>query len=314
MGGKKESKAAYFEKLEALLKEYKSIFIVTVDNVSSQQMHEIRQSLRGEGVVLMGKNTMVRRALKGLINDYPEYERLLPHVKGNVGFVFTNADLKDTREKILSNRVAAPARAGAVAPGDVYIPAGNTGMEPGKTSFFQALGVPTKIARGTIEITSDLKLIEAGNKVGASEATLLNLLNISPFTYGMGIYQIYDNGQTFDASVLDIEESQLLKAFSSAIATIASISLATGFPTLPSVMHSVVNSYKKVLSVAIETDYEWEEIAELKDRIANPDKYASAGPAAAATSGGDAPAAKEEAKEEEKEESEDEDMGFGLFD
>ena len=70
------------EKLEQLLKEYKSIFIVTVDNVSSQQMHEIRQSLRGEGVVLMGKNTMVRRALKGLINDSPEYERLLPHVKG----------------------------------------------------------------------------------------------------------------------------------------------------------------------------------------------------------------------------------------
>ncbi|KAI8940228.1 hypothetical protein NX059_003932 [Plenodomus lindquistii] len=315
MGGKKESKAVYFEKLETLLKEYKSIFIVTVDNVSSQQMHEIRHSLRGEGVVLMGKNTMVRRALKGLINDSPEYERLLPHVKGNVGFVFTNSDLKEIRDKILANRVAAPARAGALAPGDVFVPAGNTGMEPGKTSFFQALGVPTKIARGTIEITADLKLIEAGNKVGASEATLLNLLGISPFTYGMGIHQIYDNGQTFEPSVLDIEESQLLKAFSSAIATIASISLATNFPTLPSVMHSVVNSYKKVLSVAIETDYEWEEITELKDRIANPDKYASAGPAAgAAASGGDAPAAKEEAKEEEKEESEDDDMGFGLFD
>ena len=187
-------------------------------------------------------------------------------------------------------------------------------MEPGKTSFFQALGVPTKIARGTIEITADLKLVEAGCKVGASEATLLNMLNISPFTYGMGIYQIYDGGNTFASSVLDIEESQLLKAFSSAIATIASISLAANFPTLPSVMHSVVNSYKKVLSVAIETDYEWEEISELKDRIANPDKYASAGPAAAAPSGGDAPAAKEEAKEEEKEESEDDDMGFGLFD
>ncbi|EAT77462.1 60S acidic ribosomal protein P0 [Parastagonospora nodorum] len=316
MGGKKEFKVAYFEKLETLLKEYKSIFIVTVDNVSSQQMHEIRQSLRGDGVVLMGKNTMVRRALKGLINDSPEYERLLPHVRGNVGFVFTNADLKETRDKILSNRVAAPARAGALAPLDVFVPAGNTGMEPGKTSFFQALGVPTKIARGTIEITADLKLIEAGNKVGASEATLLNLLNISPFTYGMGIYQIYDNGQTFEASVLDIEESQLLKAFSSAIATIASISLATGFPTLPSVMHSVVNSYKKVLAVAIETDYEWEEIAELKDRIANPDKYASAGPAAggAAASSGGAEAAKAEEKEEEKEESEDDDMGFGLFD
>lgn len=90
MGGKKESKTAYFEKLESLLKEYKSIFIVTVDNVSSQQMHEIRQSLRGEGVVLMGKNTMVRRALKGLIADSPEYERLLPHVKGAPSFPFTS--------------------------------------------------------------------------------------------------------------------------------------------------------------------------------------------------------------------------------
>ncbi|KAI7372425.1 60S acidic ribosomal protein, partial [Hortaea werneckii] len=170
------------------------IFVVQVDNVSSQQMHEIRQSLRGEGVVLMGKNTMVRRAIKTFIADFPEWERLLPHVKGNVGFVFTNADLKETRNKILANRVAAPARAGAIAPGDVFVPAGNTGMEPGKTSFFQALGVPTKIARGTIEITTDVRVCEAGARVGASEATLLNMLNISPFTFGMGIEQIYDNG------------------------------------------------------------------------------------------------------------------------
>ncbi|KAL1651384.1 ribosomal protein P0 (A0) (L10E) [Diplodia intermedia] len=313
MGGKSQNKAAYFDKLKALLDEYKSIFIVGVDNVSSQQMHEIRASLRDVAVVLMGKNTMVRRALRGFIGENPEYERLLPHVKGNVGFIFTNGDLKEIRDKILSNRVAAPARAGAVAPADVFVPAGNTGMEPGKTSFFQALGVPTKIARGTIEITSDLKLVEAGSKVGASEATLLNMLNISPFTYGMNVAQIYDNGQTFDSSVLDIEESQLLATFSSAINTIASISLALNYPTLPSVMHSVVNGYKKVLSVAIETDYSWEAIDELKDRIANPDKYASAAPAAAA-GGAAAPAAAAEEKKEEPEESEDEDMGFGLFD
>jgi large subunit ribosomal protein LP0 len=313
MGGKSENKAGYFDKLKGLLEEYSSIFIVGVDNVSSQQMHEIRQSLRGEGVVLMGKNTMVRRAIKGFIADTPEYERLLPYVKGNVGFVFTNADLKTIRDKILANKVAAPARAGAVAPGDVYVPAGNTGMEPGKTSFFQALGVPTKIARGTIEITTDLKLVEAGSKVGASEATLLNMLNISPFTYGMGIFQVYDQGNTFPPSVLDIEEAQLLKSFASAITTIAAISLAANFPTLPSVIHSVVNSYKKVLAVAIETEYSWPEIEDLKDRIANPDAYASAAPAAGESS---APAAEAEAEapaEEEAEESGDEGFG-GLFD
>ncbi|RPB27195.1 60S acidic ribosomal protein P0 [Terfezia boudieri ATCC MYA-4762] len=313
MGGKNDNKAAYFDKLKGLLEEYNSIFIVTVDNVASQQMHEIRQSLRGIGVVLMGKNTMVRRAIRGFIAEFPEYERLLAHVRGNVGFVFTNGDLKDIRDRILANKVAAPARAGAVAPCDVYVPAGNTGMEPGKTSFFQALGVPTKIARGTIEITIDLKLVDAGNKVGASEATLLNMLNISPFTYGMGIAQVYDQGQVFPPSVLDIDDQQLLGSLTSAITTIATISLALNYPTLPSVIHSFFNSYKNLISVALATGYCFPEIEELKDRIANPEAYASAVPVADATSS--APADKAEEKEEsEKEESEDEGGFGGLFD
>ncbi|MCJ1420827.1 ribosomal protein P0 (A0) (L10E) [Xylographa parallela] len=314
MGGRSANKAGYFDKLKGLLEEYNSIFIVTVDNVSSQQMHKIRKSLRGEGVVLMGKNTMVRRAIKGFISDFPEYERLLPHVKGNVGFIFTNADLNKTRDVILAEKVAAPARAGAVAPADVFVPAGNTGMEPGKTSFFQALGVPTKIARGTIEITADLKLVEAGSKVGASEATLLNMLNISPFTYGMGISQIYDQGQTFAPAVLDIEEKQLFDALNSAIKTITTISLAANYPTLPSIIHTLVNGYKKVLAVAIETDYSWPGIDELKDRIANPDAYASSAPVAAAEE--EKPTAAAEAapaEEEPAEESGDEGFG-GLFD
>lgn len=236
----------------------------------------------------------------------------MPFVRGNVGFIFTNGDLKEVKAKILANRVAAPARAGAFAPADVWIPAGNTGMEPGKTSFFQALGVPTKIARGTIEIVSDLKLIEAGLKVGPSEATLLNILNISPFTYGMSIAQVYDNGQTFGADVLDIDDEQLLKSFSQAINTVTAISLATGYPTVPATMHSVINAYKKVLAVAVETEISWPEIEDLKDRIANPDAYAAAAPAAAAASGGAAaPAAAAPAEEEEES---DEDMGFGLFD
>ncbi|KAK0618139.1 60S acidic ribosomal protein P0 [Bombardia bombarda] len=314
MGGKTGNKAGYFDKLKGLLEEYKSIFIVSVDNVSSQQMHEIRQSLRGQGVVLMGKNTMVRRALKTFLTDVPEYERLLPFVKGNIGFVFTNSDLKDIREKILTNKVAAPARAGAIAPADVWVPAGNTGMEPGKTSFFQALGVPTKIARGTIEITTDLKLVEAGLKVGASEATLLNMLNISPFTYGLGITQVYDQGNTFPSEVLDISEDQLLKAFSTAVTTIACLSLAINFPTLPSVIHSVVNSYKKVLAVAIASEYSWPEIDELKDRIANPDAYAAAAPAASTETA--AAATETKAAESDDESAEDsDDGGFGgMFD
>ncbi|SCU80531.1 LAMI_0B02806g1_1 [Lachancea mirantina] len=312
MGGVREKKAEYFSKLREYLEEYKSAFVVGVDNVSSQQMHEVRKELRGRGVILMGKNTMVRRAIRGFISELPDYEKLLPFVKGNVGFVFTNESLKDIKEVIVSNKVAAPARSGAVAPEDIWVRAVNTGMEPGKTSFFQALGVPTKIARGTIEIVSDVKVVEAGNKVGPSEASLLNLLNISPFTFGLTIVQVYDNGQVFPVSILDITDDELVSHFVSAVSTIACVSLAVGYPTLPSVGHSVINNYKDLLAVAVAANYIYPEIEELADRIANPDKYASAAPvASAAAASSDAPA--EEAAAEEEDESDD-DMGFGLFD
>jgi large subunit ribosomal protein LP0 len=290
MGATRAEKEVWFTKLRELMEKYPSLFIVNIDNVSSQQCHMIRQSLRGKGVVLMGKNTMVRRALRTVLSEFPQYEKVLPFVKGNVGFVFTDGDLKEIRENIVSNRVAAPARAGAIAPVDVYVPAGNTGMEPGKTSFFQALGIPTKIARGTIEIVSDVQVVQAGNKVGTSEATLLNMLNISPFTYGMSVTQIYDNGAVFAPEILDIEESYLLDLFTSGVKTIAALSLATGIPTIASVMHSVVNSYKNLLAIAIATDVDFEMADKVKEYLANPEAFAAAA-APAAAAGGDAPAA-----------------------
>lgn len=73
-------------------------------------------------------------------------------MRGNVGFVFTRGDLVEVRDKLLENKVRAPARNGAIAPCPVIIPAQNTGLGPEKTSFFQALSIPTKISKGTIEI------------------------------------------------------------------------------------------------------------------------------------------------------------------
>jgi large subunit ribosomal protein LP0 len=310
-GDGRTKKEEYFDKLKGLLEEYKSIFIVNVDNVGSNQMHQIRQSLRGQGVVLMGKNTMVRRALKIMLSENPQFEKLMPHVKGNVGFVFTNDDLKQIRDKIVSNRVAAPAKAGALAPNDVWIPGGNTGMEPGKTSFFQALDIPTKIARGTIEIVQDIHIVKAGSKVGASEAALLNMLGISPFTYGMTVIQIYSDGTSFPPSVLDIEESSLITQFLSGIKTIAAISLAAHYPTRASVPHSLVNGYKDVLAVAISLDYQFPLAEKVFAYLADPSAFQVS--AAEDTSAPAAAAPVEEKKEEAAEESDD-DMGFGLFD
>jgi len=313
MGLGRPAKEVYFQKLKLLLETYPSIFIVNVDNVGSNQMHQIRVALRGQGVVLMGKNTMVRRALRILLSELPQFERLMPHIRGNIGFVFTKGDLKEIRTIITSNTVAAPARAGALAPIDVTVPAGNTGMEPGKTSFFQALQIPTKIARGTIEIVADVKVVVAGTRVGPSEATLLNMMNISPFTYGMQVVQIYQDGNVFSPDVLDIDSQELVDRFLKGIKTVAAISLALNYPTIVSVVHELVNAYKKVLGVSLATDYSFEASAKLKEMLENPEAFAAAAAPVEAAPAAAAGPAKAEEKAEEKEESDD-DMGFGLFD
>lgn len=244
-------------------------------------MQQIRISLRGIAVVLMGKNTMMRKAIRGHLENNQALERLLPHIRGNVGFVFTKGDLNEVREKLLQNKVRAPARAGAIAPCEVVIPAQNTGLGPEKTSFFQALSIPTKISKGTIEIINDVPILRPGDKVGASEATLLNMLNISPFSYGLVIEQVYDSGSIFSPNILDIKPEDLRTKFQQGVANVAALSLAIGYPTIASAPHSIANGFKNLLAIAAVTDVEFKQAETVKEFLKDPSKFVAAAAASA---------------------------------
>jgi len=306
---KGERKADYFERVRELFRAYTKIFVVNVDNVTSTQMHQIRASIRGDAIILMGKNTMVRKAMREVVAENPKLDAILPTIKGNIGLVFTNGDLKDVRDRMLANRVQAAAKIGLTAQSDIYVPAGNTGMDPNKTSFFQALGISTKVVKGAIEITSDVLLIKTGQKVGPSEATLLNLLNLTPFSFGLTVLSVYDNGSVFDPAMLDVTDNLLEEMVQKAIKNVAAISLATGIPTIASAPHSLVNAFKNLLGAALATDFSMPAADKIREALKN----ASSAPvaAAAAPAGGKAaPAAVEAAKAESES---DEEMGFDLF-
>lgn len=313
-GEKAVKKTKYFDKLISLVQTYPQCLIVQADNVGSKQMAEIRHTLRGKAVVLMGKNTMIRTALRQHVKQMPELEKLIALVKFNIGFVFCLVDPAEVRKIILSNKVPAPARQGAIAPIDVQIPAGPTGLDPSQTAFFQALSIPTKIQKGQIEIVSDVSLIKIGDKVGASQAALLQKLNIKPFAYGLSVLSVYDSGSVYDAAVLDITDDIILTKFMSGVKNVAALSIATGIPTTASMPHMIVRAYKNCVALVLETDYEFKQMKKIKDFLKNPGAFAAAAPAgaaAAAPAAGGGGAKKEEKKEEEEEEA---DMGFSLFD
>lgn len=61
---KSDKKIAYDQKLCQLLDEYTQVLVAVADNVGSNQLQNIRKGLRGDSVVLMGKNTMMKRSVR----------------------------------------------------------------------------------------------------------------------------------------------------------------------------------------------------------------------------------------------------------
>jgi len=312
---RRERKHRYKERLLKYLQAYKNVLVVEVDNVGSNQMQKVRIALRGKAVLLMGKNTLMRKVIREQAAEHSEMEALLQLIYGNIGFVFTNANLNDIRKTVLENKVPAAAKQGSLAPADVYVPAGPTGLDPGQTSFFQALNIATKIVKGTIEIVNLTHLIKPGDKVTSSHVALLTKLNILPFFYGFKVTEVYEEGVVYNSSILDMSSDDILRKFTSASSKLAAISLAVGYPTAASVGHVVAGSFAKIIALSLETDLDVAEAKPFKDYLANPDAFKAAAATAAPAAGGSSGAAvaAEEAPKEKSEESEN-DMGFSLFD
>jgi large subunit ribosomal protein LP0 len=289
-------KLEYMKKLTALMEEYPRIVLVTCDNIGSKHMQTIRKGLRGRAVLLMGKNTLMRKAIKMAKEAHPEWQELLPEIWGNIGLVFTHEELYGLKDKLLESRVPALAKVGLVAPQDVLLPAQVTTLEPTKTNFFAALDIATKIARGCVEILADVKLCTEGRKVGSSEAALLQMLDMKPFTYGLKLVSCYDEGNVFPADLLKVSSADVYKAFAAGVGQVAALSLAVGYPTLPAFPHVVGAGFRKCLAIALATDYSFKQADAFKNRAASGPAPAAAAAAAPAAKAADAKPAPPPAK------------------
>jgi len=294
---RKIRKNNYWAKLENAIHDYKNILIITVDFVGSKQMQDVRMAVRGRGILVLGKNTIMRKVIRDNLEKNPKLEALLPHVNGNMGFVFTNGDLNQMRKDVTENKEPAAAKVGVVAPVDVTIPAGPTGLDPGQTSFFQTLNIATKITKGTIEIVGEVRLCFKGEKVSASAVALLNKLGKKPFEFGIECPTVYEDGSVYSASVLEMTQSDLLGLFCNAVSKLAAISFSIGEINAATLPHSFGRVFKTLCAICINTDYTFEEMKIVREMLANPGAFSGGG-------GSAAPAAAAAVVEEEDEEEE----------
>jgi len=318
---KRAKKRMIVNRLYENFTNYKQCLIVKLENVTSNQVQQVRLALRQKkmGDMVCGKNTVIKKAIdirlnppkeddpdyefrKPLFTKLPQIEKLLAYCKGKVGFIFSDAPVFDLKPIIESNKIPAPAKVGTVSPIDVTIPPGPTGMDPSQISFFHTLNISTKIQKGQIEITKEFKVLEKGRKIGNSEAAILGKLNIKPFAFGMEILYVYDNGAILTPDVFNLDPEALVGKIRNAANQIAAISLALGLPNSLSIGHMLKNGFKNIAAIALESDIKIKQLENM-----------GTAPAPAAAGG----AKKEETKaapkvEEKKEEPEEVDMG-GMF-
>ena len=251
----RSKKVAYFAHLEECLNKYPRAFIVDADFVGSKQISDIRIALRGKAELVFGKNTLIRRCIRNMCDAdepgaHPEWEAIIPHMVGNLGFIFTMGGLDELEDVVKEYVKPAAAKAGVIAPTSCTIPKGPTGLDPAQTSFFQALNIATKINKGSIEIINDCTVITEGNKVGTSEAALLSKLNIKPFHYGLRIVHVWEGG-IFSPDVLKITDETLMAKFSEGVGNVAALSISVGIANETTLPHAIVKGAKNVVAVAL---------------------------------------------------------------
>jgi large subunit ribosomal protein LP0 len=222
--------------------------------------------------------TVIRKCIRDNLGSNRSLDALLPHVKGNVGFVFARhwADLADLCARVEAVEEQVLARAGTVAPCAVVIPRGPTYMEPGKTGFFAGMNISTKIFRGCIEINYDVPLLAAGAKVTASHAALLQALGLKPFAYRLVVRSVYVDGEVHPVSLLNVTDDHVVARLGQGVADVAALSLHLGYPTAACVPYVLARGFRQLLAVSLATDYTFPQAASVKQLLADTGALAAA--------------------------------------
>ena len=222
-----EWKRKEVESLEALIDDHENVGIVGITGIPSKQLQDMRRELYGTAVLRVSRNTLQERALQAA-----GVEELIEHLDGQVGLVLTDENPFSLYRELEASKTPAPIGAGEIAPNDIVIPEGDTGIDPGPfVGELQQIGANARIEDGSIQVMEDSTVLDAGEEVSADLANVLNELGIEAKEVGLDLRAVYADGVVFDPEDLDID----VEAYESDVATAAArarnLAVNAVFPT-----------------------------------------------------------------------------------
>ena len=251
-------KQEVIEQIQGNLSTYKMVAAANLQQVRSSQIHEVRKKLRGKVQFLVAKNTLVKRAAEESKKE--NIEKFTEKLLGSRILLFSDLAPHSLVLLLDKNKVRVPAKAGDVATGEIFIPAGNTGLPPGPViSEFGEAKVPTKIESGSIWVSKDTVVSRKGDAISPKLASVLSKLGIKPMELGLSLMAAYEQGVVFAEEDLKLDLDEYRTNLRQAASQAFNVAVNTGYvlpETAPQILGKV---YREALSLAINAAYPAEE-------------------------------------------------------
>ena len=247
-------KVSTVEKLVDGLENHKTIGLVQMESIGAKTVQKLRADLRGRAQIMVAKNTLMRKAIE--VANVSGVEQLTDKISGPVAFLFTNDSPFQIANYLEKNKVKAAAKAGQIAPRPVIVPKMNTGFPPGTIiSELNAVGLPTRIEAGTVAIPDDTQVIDTGDRISTTLASILTRLGIEPFEVGLSLDLVLESGEIIERSGLLVDFDEYRNLLIAAHQQAVNLSVNAGILTDVTAPIVISNAQQKALALAATIGY-----------------------------------------------------------
>lgn len=272
MAHKLEWKENSLKELTSLAEKYPVVAIANLKSFPCSLFQKLRKDFAGKGVIRVSKTRVLKRALEEAKKDYAP---LLEFVSDSCAVIFTDLNSFELMSFLKKNKGRVAAKAGAIAPEDIVVPEGDTGLPPGPAlSDLKQAGLKPKLAGATIEIPEDTVVTKAGAVVTEPVARVLVKLGILPLRVGLNLVASFEEGEILKAEVLDIDLEKKYAEFVGAARDSLALSVAVVYPVKENAEALLAKAFREAKAVALESNFLTEET--LKEVLAKAEAQAKA--------------------------------------
>lgn len=236
-----------------LMKKYKVVAAVDVENLPAKQLNQMRANLRGKAHLQMTKRRLVKLALAN--SGRENIQELEKYMTGMPALLFTNENPFTLFKILKKGKSPAPIKGGQIAPKEIVVPAGPTNFAPGPIiGELGQFGIITGVENGKVAVKKASVVAKEGDVVEAGLAGVLTRLDILPVEIGLNLQAAYENGSILTKKDLDIDEDAFMAQLQGAAGDAFKLTIGLALPTKENIQVLLGNAARDAIGLADSQD------------------------------------------------------------